>query len=150
VAFHLHRLGLSTTALRAAGLSRDLARSIREGRLPLRTADAAWLYQLLAVDDGQLTRILTNDERAAWDFYRVSARHPVEVWQAAALAWRPSLRVSEVSEVVRQSRRTIESIVAGKTRRPVLTYEPAFRLAERLGLEAGANAFISALPSHPR
>ncbi|WP_423415857.1 hypothetical protein RLW55_05925 [Hyphomicrobium sp. B1] len=150
MAFHLHRLGLSTTSLRAAGLSRDLARSVREGRVSLGAADTAWLYQNLALDDGQLTRALTDDERAVWDFYRVSARHPVAVWQNAATAWRPHLSASDVSAVIGHSRRTIESVVAGKTRRPVLTYEPASRLAEALHLEAGADAFISGLPPHPR
>ncbi len=150
MAFHIHRLGVSTTSLRAAGLSRDLARSVREGRLPLAPPDAAWLYQILTLDDGQLTRELTVDERTEWDFYRVSARHPVEVWRNAASAWRPHLSLREVCDLTGSDRTDIRNIVSGKTRSPVLMWSPAQRIAHAMDLKEGANAFLANLPSHPR
>jgi hypothetical protein len=130
-------------------VTRSLARDIREGRFELHPGDVNWLRRLLALDE-DITRTPTAEERADWDFYRVSARHPVEVWQNAARAWRSRLTQSQVSELVGHSRRKIDAIVSGKTQRPVLTYQPASCIADALELERGAEAFISGLPRHPR
>lgn len=118
--------------------------------MPLLPADASWLYQTLALDDGQLTRELTGEERAEWDFYRVSARHPVEVWRNAADAWRPRLSIREVCKITSVDRRDIRNVMSGKTRSPVLMWSPAQSIAQAIDLKEGANAFIASLPSHPR
>lgn len=127
-----------------------MARDLREARLPITQVDIDWLAGLLDLERQALVRTATEEERAEWDFYRVSARHPVEVWRRASRYWTDHLPLSSVSDLVGHSRREISSIVSGRTHWPVLTYSPAVRLSAVLQLETGPNAFLIGLPAHPR
>ncbi|RUO98572.1 hypothetical protein [Hyphomicrobium sp.] len=127
-----------------------MARDLREARLPITQADIDWLAGLLDLERQALVRATTEEERAEWDFYRVSARHPVTTWQNAEALWRNRLSKTDVSSLTGISRRKIANIVAGRTHEPVLTFPAAKQLADRLMLEMGPFRFLAGLPPHPR
>jgi len=150
VAFHLHRLGYSATALTDAGVPRRLARELRRGSLPEQQIDAAWLCHKIGLQRGEsLARPLYQFERLEWDFYRVSARNVTQVWLNAANAWRPQMSTSQAAKLLGFRRNHVAAVVAGTTQSPVLTWPAAEKLAGALQIQAGAKAFLEGLPPHP-
>jgi hypothetical protein len=140
---------LSSTALsQALSISRANAQALRQGRLPIGAQDAQWLYQYLAVEPGDITRALRVDETLDWNFYRISARHPVDVWRRAHRQWQPHMSNRRAAEVLGLDPSHVAAVVAGKTQRPVLSRPPAAQLAHILSLEDGPEAFIRGLNRH--
>lgn len=113
-------------------------------------SDINWLSGVLGLAPHSLVRTLNDAERAEWDFYRVSARHPVAAWRNAEALWRDRLSTTVVSTIVGVNRRKLADVVAGRTHKPVLTLPAAKPLALSLGLEGGPFAFLHGLPPHPR
>lgn len=151
VAFHLHRIGISTTALQAGGFSRLAARDLRQARLLLELPDVAWLGASLALNLDDLARPLTVIEQLDWAFYRTSARHSQQTWQRVkALAAARGLSLRETATVLKQDSSHIRRVVSGKSHTPTLLRPPALWLADALHMESGPEAFIDGLPRYPR
>lgn len=145
VAFNLHKLGLTATALQGlAGITRAHARRLRQGSLPLREGDVQWLHAALGLDD-ELVRELSELESLEWAFYRVSARYPVDVWRNAHAAWAPFLSLRDAAHLIGVPSQSLSGLVAGTRRHPILTRPPAETLADALGLEQGPETFIGGL-----
>jgi hypothetical protein len=151
VAFHLHRLNISTTALRAAGqLTRAAARQMREGQLLLFPSDTRWLCAALEVEDGELTRPLTDEEQRDWQFYRTSVRHPAAVWArvGSAIAAR-GLSHAGTADIMGIQAPRVSASLNGAPRGLILQRPPAARLARHLELPLGPDTFIADLPRYP-
>lgn len=134
VAFHLYRLGLNGTALRRIGFSKTTAADLANARIALsRSVDT--LAQDLGVDEHELTRPLTDDERTDWAFYRRSARSGQLAWKTAATRGREAgLSSYRVARVIGIDHRLVKRVLDGKASM-VFTREMALALAEVLGGE---------------
>lgn len=150
VAFHLHRIGISTSALQACGIARLAARDLRQGRLLIELPDVMWLVAPLALKLEDLARPLTDVEQLDWAFYRTTARHPGEVWRTVlTLAARQRLSLRQIAMLTSCNPTHIGKAVSGKSHSPALLRPPALLVARRLNLERGPEAFIDGLPRYP-
>jgi hypothetical protein len=94
----------------------------------------------------ELTRHLTDEEVAAWRFYRVSAAHHAIVWQRARDAWQQrGLTLTEAARVMGFTPAHSSLALKPDSRRRILALPPAARLADACALPAGAETFIIGL-----
>lgn len=149
VAFHLHRLGIGTKKLRAAtALSVIEAKALRVGTSILTSADVARLEDALGLPGSELGRVLNQDEDLEWAFYRISARHPRQVWtNAVALARAANCSLRQIEKLTAIDHGNVSHILAGRTRRPVLTRPMATPLANHIG--SVPEAFLDDLELDP-
>ncbi len=150
-AYHLHRLALSSSALRQrAAISRALARDIRQGRRALSDDDILDLAVRLGIHPRILQQPLDPHARREWDFYRVSARHPRAAWQkVVATTAVAGLSLRTVATVAHVDAKDLSRILAGASLRPVLTWPMADQIAKLIAPEADPAAFLEGLPPHP-
>jgi CRP-like cAMP-binding protein len=146
VAFHLHRLGITTAHLTQAEMYREIARQLRRGSVMLSTKDVAELATALQLDVHDLSRPLTDDEKAEWRFYRTSARQVTEVWRRVAEASTAhNFTQQQISELLEISKSAVSRAIRGERKTPVLNWHDAAKIADALQLPDGADAFISGL-----
>lgn len=146
VAYHLHRLGITTTHLTQAAMSRENARQLRRGSLQLAQSDVQHLVSLLQLDSIDLLRPLTEEEQTEWKFYRLSARHSTEVWlRVAKSSTAANVTQRELSHLLAIPQRTLNKLLSGKTNTPSLQWDQATKLADVLNVQHGAQAFIFGL-----
>ena len=146
MAFHLHRIGLSTTALKdVLGLSVVQAREYRLGRVPLNMQDVRAFSSALNLEPNELARPLSVDESLEWRFYRVSARHVPEVWSKIGVILKEHrFAATRAASLVCIDATDFRRLIKGEKHTPVLQRPPACKLAAALGLEA-PEVFIAGL-----
>lgn len=143
VSYHLHRLGITSLHLSQSGMDRDMARRLREGSQSLSAADINFLAQALQLETEDLSRPLSDDEKAEWAFYRASARQVTAVWRRVAeTCTAHSISQNQLSQMLAISQSAISRAMGGQRRSPVLTWDHAIRIAEVLKLAEGAEAFL--------
>jgi hypothetical protein len=139
VAFHLHRLGLRSTALaHVLGLSdpRYVADYV-QGRADLTEQQAIQFAHLVQVPAEDLLRPLTADEAFAWRFYRISAANHRTVWQRARAAWQSSdLSMSQAATIMGFSSTYVSLALKPDGRRRILSFPPASHLANHCSFPA--------------
>ncbi|WP_409562209.1 hypothetical protein [Hyphomicrobium sp. MC8b] len=145
MAYHLHRLGISTTALTAAaGLHRVEALHIRNGRSELSVKDLGFLADALRVPLEALTRLLDDGERLDWDFYRVSGRHPAAVWANVRKQVRAAgMSNAAAAQLLGFKRPNIVRAFSGRPRH-ILYRPPGQTLAEAIGV-GDAEVFLDGI-----
>jgi len=141
VAFHLHRLQLTGRRLinPDAGVTREIATDLALARLPLMLDTVDELAGALGIDPAELSRDLTAHEHCEWFFYRVSARHPHDVWANAQGAWRAAgWSRRQAAAVMGFDESYLRRQTHNQTRRPAtLALLPAARLTSALSLPLG-------------
>lgn len=146
VAYHLYRLGITTTRLTQAEMYREIARQLRRGSIMLSMKDVNELAAALQMDEHELSRHLTEDEKAEWAFYRTSARQVTEVWRRVAEASTAhNYSQRQLGELLGMSKSTINGVIRGDRKTPVLNWHDAAKIANEFDLPGGADTFISAL-----
>lgn len=149
-AYHLHRLALSSSALRERGLPRALARDIRQGRRDLSEQDILDLAVRLGIHPGMLQQPLSPFQRRDWDFYRVSARHPRAAWLNVIATTAPSgLSLRSVADAAQVDPGDLSRVLGGIRQRPVLTWSMAEPIGRLLTPVADPASFLDGLPPHP-
>lgn len=146
-AYHLRRLGLTTTALKMLLPPRHhrLLNDYVAGRAPVVAKDVLAIASQLQLPPDDLLRPLTADEDRAWDFYRVSAANRSVVWGRASAAWSTlAINQREVADLMGLSATVVSSAALGRTKH-ILDYPPAARLAEACKLPDGAHSLIAGL-----
>lgn len=124
-------------------MPRELARALRSGAMPVSATDIAQLATALQVKPHDLSRALTDDEKAEWQFYRVSARQVTEVWRRVAEASTAhNMTQRQVSQLLEISESAVSRAMRGERKTPVLNWHQAAKIAGALNLEEGAEAFI--------
>lgn len=134
VAFHLHRLRLTGTALveRADGsLSMKAATAIANARMPIEDGDVVGMCARFGLLPDDLMRHLTSNEAYAWAYYRISDKHRDAVWHNAQRAWQnANVPVSKVAAVMRMPRSLVyRQINRNRDATTTLTWPSASRLA---------------------
>lgn len=146
MAFHLHRLGITTAHLTQAEMYREVARQLRRGSVNLSMKDVDQIAVAMHMDAHELSRALTDDEKTEWSFYRTSARQVTEVWRRVAEASTAhNYSQRQLSELLGKSKGTINSVIRGDRKKPVLDWHDATKIAAALDLPDGAGTFISGL-----
>lgn len=137
VAFHLHRLERTGSALIEAGFQREEAVDWAQGRRPLTVQQIYELAKRIAVDVDELVRPLTEAEQRSWEFYRTAAFDPVTVWCNAKILWEErGMTQRGVAKLLDMPPQRVSRAVKGK--RPVtMSYEMAVALAEALDIDVG-------------
>lgn len=135
IAFHLHRLGLTGTALSTVTESRSDAADIAAARVRLSSQEAERLALRLGVPSSELTRPLRPEETDAWTFYMRSAAKGPEMWlRAVGLAEAHGLSRRGLGQIIRVDRRNLARALAG-TSRIVFTDVMADALADTLHVD---------------
>lgn len=150
LAFHLHRLHASATALVHSGLvkRRDDATLILQARMTLSSTELTQLARALSVPPEQLTRDLTLAERREWLFYRVSATNRLTVWHRAQDLWRRhNLSQRAAAEVMGYSPSHVSRALKDDPtqKQKVLSLPPAERLTRSIALPEGAAYLVEDL-----
>lgn len=145
IAHHLHRLDIKGTSLaRKIQRSNDVAAQLTSARLSLTEQHVAELAAAIHVDYEDLTRPLHDDEHIEWHFYRVSARNPRHVWDAARGSWLVrGHTITSAANMMQLSRSHVSHCSAPHNEKPTpLTYHPAFLLSTALSLPLGTDHFL--------
>jgi hypothetical protein len=152
VAYHLHRLKLAGAPLRKSGfLPQSHLAYISQGRMRLSRNDVLRLAEALAIDVDAITRALTTNESAEWEFYRTSARHPRQVWQRARALWQSvDISDAEACRILKISRPTLAQSLVDPPLKPrtTLSFAAAARLSTALKLPGGPATFLQNLQSN--
>ena len=149
VAFHLHRLNLTGTALRCRSdgiLTQRTVTALSNARLQLTGLTINQLAGLLSLDVSELTRPLSADEAYEWAVYRASSAHRDIVWANAHSAWTTaSLSIKDAAAIMKLSRsllhRQVRHDVPANT---TLTWPSAQRLAFALNHTTDRHPFLPA------
>lgn len=151
VAYHLHRLNIRGRRLADAlgDFNTHRATALAQGRTALTDATVHQLATLFGLDNYDLTRSLTEAEQREWHFYRVSARHPVEVWSRARSAWSAAgYTNTRAAHVMHLTPNYVSNNSRNHNDKPTpLTFPPARLLSTALALPHGTNTL---LPDHAR
>lgn len=146
VAFHLRRLRLTGKALRDCGFcGGQEVTEIAQARYSMTERDANQLAKRLDISPDELLRDLTEEEKAEWLFYRLSAADPEAVWSKAKAAWKAAEKTDTAAARIMELDRTVVSrnSKSGQKRGyRVLHYGAAQKLAAALKLPRGAWAFL--------
>lgn len=150
LAFHLHRLHATGTALTRTGLvkSRDEATLITQARINLSAQEITALATALAVPTSELTRDLTFAEQREWLFYRVSAENRLIVWHRAQQIWQShGLSQRAAAGIMGYSPSHVSRALQHnpRQRQKVLAYAPTARLTQYIGLTEGPEKLIEDL-----
>lgn len=143
VAFHLHRHGISSTALAETGMSREAARRIRRGDMDLRDKDIHAMASVLGLQQEDLARPLTDNEAKAWHFYRLSARQVTAVWRSVAHATSAhGITRRQLSKMLDMPESVLSRVVTAERISPVLNWHDASKIAAALGIDEGPDVFL--------
>lgn len=151
LAYHLHRLNLSSNAICEQGaIPRSIARHLRQARRPLTDAELIEIAVKLAIHPRELSRKLRPPERNAWDFYRVSARHVPQAWSTAlGTAEMHGIPLRAVASAARIHSADLSRIIAGTSLSPAMTWPMASRIARLLPQRHTPWRFLEGLARHP-
>lgn len=109
----------------------------------MKNGDTAELAAALQLHPNDLTRNLSDDEKAEWRFYRVSARQVTAVWKRVAEASTAhNFSQRQISKLLDMPQSVINRVMRGERKSPVLNWHDAAKLAEALQLSEGADTFI--------
>jgi hypothetical protein len=134
---------LKPADLMQAAIARDDARLLHKGAIALTTKDVIDIAIALQLEPEELCRPLTDDERSAWRFYRLSARNVADVWHRVAEASTAyGLSQRKLGELLGLSQSTISRALRGEKKSPVLNWHGAAAIADALGLEEGPEVFV--------
>lgn len=150
LAFHLHRLRASATALTCSGLvaNRNDATLLLQARITLSNTELAALALALDTSPHQLTRALTPDEDREWLFYRVSAQNRALLWQRAQTLWHNhGLSQRAAARIMGYSPSHVSRALKDDPtqKQKVLSLPPAERLTRTIGLPEGVAYFLEDL-----
>ncbi len=120
-----------------------MARHLRRGTLPMKNGDSVELANALQLDPNDLTRNLSDDEKAEWRFYRASARQVTAVWKRVAEASTAhNYSQRKISTLLDMPQSVVNRVMRGERKSPVLNWHDAAKLSEALNLSEGPDAFI--------
>lgn len=146
MAYHLHRLGITAAHLTKAEMYREVARELRRGSIMLSAKDISELAAALQMEEQELSRSLTDEEKAEWAFYRTSARQVTEVWRRVAEASTAhNYSQRQLGKLLDLSPGTISLVLSGARKTPVLSRNDAAKIADALQLPDGADTFVLGL-----
>lgn len=147
LAFHLHRLGITgsdmvaRTRLKVADMG-----MVRQGKLSVSGSYVADLAAGLGVAPGELDRALTDEEKAEWEFYRLSWRHRREVWLRARDLWRDyGKRDAWASRAMGVSAPYVCQSISGAREVSTLARPMAARLTTALNATEGPDVLVEGL-----
>jgi hypothetical protein len=147
VAYHLHRHGISVKQLNQAGMTFDVARALRQGKLQLNAFDVQHIAMAVQLEPEELSRALGEQEAATWRFYRIAARNATEVWRrVAAASTAANVSQRQLGMILRLPQRTLSKLLSGKASTPILHYEQADEFAGVIGVQQGADYFVEGFP----
>lgn len=143
VAFHLHRLDLVGEPLRrCAFVPIRHVGDVTSARSPLTSRDVLELAKRLGIDDGELSRPLTEAENEEWAFYRASMRNVLGVWHRAEKLWRHAgMSSADAADILGIDRRTLYRCLSNKDAF-ALSFEGAQRLCIAINLGSPADLIV--------